>query len=26
VKTTISQPRPPSGNPALAKFDFEGRL
>ena len=26
VKATISQPKPPSGNPALAKFDFEGRL
>lgn len=26
VKATVSQPRPPSGNPALAKFDLEGRL
>ena len=26
VKTTIAQLEPPSGNPAFAKFDFEGRL
>ena len=26
VRTTVSQPRPPSGDPALAKFDLEGRL
>lgn len=25
VRTTISQPRPPSGNPAPARSDFEGR-